>query len=99
MQTFLQFLTEDVVFRFGNSPAVTGKHNVGQAVSALLDSIAKVEHDVRETWSSAGAVFCHGTVTYTRHAGSRISLPFANLFKTHGPAIREYLIFADISEL
>jgi hypothetical protein len=41
----------------------------------------------------------HGEVTYTRHDGSRLSVPFANIFKLDGTRVREYLVFADVSPL
>jgi hypothetical protein len=45
------------------------------------------------------ALVCHGTVTYTRHDSSTLTVPFANIFKVHGELIDEYLIFIDVSQL
>jgi hypothetical protein len=41
----------------------------------------------------------HGQVTYTRHDGSQLSVPFANVLKLDGTRVREYLVFADASTL
>jgi len=41
----------------------------------------------------------HGEVTYTRHDGSRVTLPFANVFRLRDDLISEYLIYADLAPL
>ena len=52
-----------------------------------------------ETWLVPGGAICHGTVHYVRHDKSGLSVPFSNIFKMDGGKVREYLIFADTSEL
>jgi TRAP-type uncharacterized transport system substrate-binding protein len=44
-------------------------------------------------------VICHGTVTYTRHDASTLTVPFANIFRTRDDLIDEYLIYVDASAL
>ncbi|MFO7924130.1 MAG: nuclear transport factor 2 family protein [Bacteroidales bacterium] len=97
--SFSSFLTDDVKFRFGNMPAVEGKDNVVEAVSGFYGSIRSLSHDIDNIWENEGVVVCNGTVTYTRHDSSKLSVPFANIFKMKGDRIKEYLIYADISEL
>jgi len=99
LDTFLSFLSDDVVFRFGNAESVNGRDTVGSAVGGFFDSVKTLTHDVLDTWEIDGAVMCHGSVTYTRHDGSTLTVPFANVFKMDGELIREYLIFVDVSEL
>jgi hypothetical protein len=36
---------------------------------------------------------------YTRHDGSALSVPFADVFKMRGELAREYLIYVDASRL
>jgi hypothetical protein len=38
-------------------------------------------------------------VSYRRHDGSELTVPFANILKGSEEGIREYLIFADTSRL
>jgi hypothetical protein len=38
-------------------------------------------------------------VTYTRHDGSTLRVPFANVFKVDAGLVAEYLIFVDVSRL
>ena len=44
-------------------------------------------------------MICRGEVTYTRLDGSTLSVPFVNVLKLEGSLIRDYLIYADTSEL
>jgi ketosteroid isomerase-like protein len=96
---FAGFLTEDAVFRFGNGEPARGKRAVRDAVAGFFAGVKGLRHTVRESWSHADAVVMHGEVTYTRHDGSRLSVPFANVFKLDGTLVREYLVFADVSQL
>ena len=99
LDTFLSFLSDDVVFRFGNAEPAKGKETAGAVVGGFFDSIKALRHQVLETWEQPGAVICHGVVTYTRHDSSTLTVPFANVFKIDGDLIREYFIFVDVSEL
>lgn len=96
---FATFLSEDTIFRFGNSAPVEGKTNARETVRSFLASIKNIRHDVLETWEQPDAVMCHGVVTYTRHDASTLTAFFANIFKMDGPRIKEYLIFVDASRL
>ena len=50
-ETFLQFLAEDVFFRFGNAEPIHGKNNAGNIVKGFFESIKTLQHDISETWS------------------------------------------------
>ena len=96
---FLAFVSDDVLFRFGNAEPVNGKAVVGNVVRGFFESIKALCHDVLEIWEQQDAVICHGIVTYTRHDSTTLRVPFANIFKLDGDLIREYLIYVDVSEL
>jgi ketosteroid isomerase-like protein len=96
---FSGFLTEDAVFRFGNGEPARGKKAVHDAVAGFFEGVKSLRHTVRESWSHPDAVVMHGDVTYTRHDGSQLSVPFANVLKLDGTLVREYLVFADVSKL
>ncbi|HVO12462.1 MAG TPA: nuclear transport factor 2 family protein [Vicinamibacteria bacterium] len=96
---FASFLTDDAVFRFGNAAPARGKAGVQQAVAGFFTSIAALRHTLGDAWAHPDAVVLHGEVTYTRHDGSQLTVPFANVFKMRGSLIREYLVFADVSAL
>ena len=96
---FMTFLSDDVLFRFGNAEPVNGKVAAAHAVRGFFESINAIQHHLLETWAQQDAVICHGIVTYTRKDSSTLNVPFANIFKLEGNLIREYLIFVDISGL
>jgi uncharacterized protein (TIGR02246 family) len=96
---FAEFLTEDAVFRFGNGSPVRGRDAVREAVAQFFAGVQALKHTVQESWAVPGAAVMHGQVTYTRHDGSRLTVPFANVLKLDGTRVREYLVFADASAL
>jgi ketosteroid isomerase-like protein len=96
---FLTFLTDDVLFRFGNAEPVNGKGALGDALRGFFGSIYALRHDVLETLEQHDAVVCHGEVTYTRKDSSTLTVPFANVFKLEGELIKDYLIYIDASGL
>lgn len=96
---FCTFLTDDCRFRFANLPEVEGKPDIERFVAGFFGSIAGLSHTLIDVWEHPEGVVCHGRVRYTRKNGSELSVPFANLLKTRGDAIHEYLIFADTSRL
>ena len=98
-EAFLAFLADDVLFRFGNADPVKGKAAVGEAVSAFFGSVKGLHHNLVSVWNEEDAVICHGTVTYTRHDATTLSVPFANVLVTSDNMIKEYLIFVDVSGL
>jgi len=99
VNAFLEFLTDDVLFQFGNAEPITGKTDVGEAVGRIFDRIRSLSNRVIEVWKPDDVVICRGVVTYMRHDSSTLSVPFVNILKLDGDLIGEYLSFIDISEL
>lgn len=98
-QTFVSFLTDDAVFVFGNAEPVKGKPTIQSVVAGFFSSIRAIRHDLLETWTLPETVICRGVVTYTRHDGSQLSVPFANVFKLRNDLIQDYLIYVNNSQL
>lgn len=98
-EAFLAFLSDDVLFRFGNADPVSGKAAVGEAVGGFFGSVKGIRHELSTSWEEDGVIICHGTVTYTRHDSTTLSVPFANILGVEGDLINKYLIFADVSGL
>lgn len=96
---FVEFLTPDAQFRFGNSAIVTGAAPIAATVSAFFGAIASSRHQLLQTWNGEGSAGCEGEVTYTRHDGSVVAFPFANVFKLRGEKISAYHIYIDNSSL
>lgn len=96
---FLSYLRPDAEFRFGSAPAVKGTEEIRAAVDGFFSTIAGLSHDVGKSWSDGDTVVCEGEVTYRRHDGSEIILPFANVFDMDGDSIARYKIYMDIGPL
>ncbi len=98
-EQFLSCIAPDAAFRFGSAPAVAGHDAIGAAVGGFFESIASLSHELNQTISSGSALVCEGDVTYTRHDGSEITLPFVNVFELADGLVAEYKIYIDIGPL
>jgi len=98
-ESFLSFIAEDATFRFGSTPPVQGQVAIQAAVENFFASFAALRHDLQRLVADGDAVVCEGEVTYTRHDGNNITLPFANIFEVDGGLISVYRIYIDIAPL
>ncbi len=98
-EAFVAYLTEDAVFCFGSAPAVQGRDAIRAAVDGFFGTIAACSHDVHKTLASGSTLVCEGEVTYRRHDGSEITLPFTDVFEYDGELIAHYKIYIDIGPL
>jgi ketosteroid isomerase-like protein len=96
---FVGFLTDDALFVFGNASPVPGKAAIRDLLVGFFISIRALRHDVTDVWALPGVVVAIGQVTYTRHDGSKLTVPFADVFKLQKGLVREYLIHVDASKL
>ena len=85
--------------RFGSSPPVHGHSGIRQAVESFFATFAALRHDISGLICEGDRVACEGTVTYTRHDGSTITLPFANFFGLRQGLIATYHVYIDIAPL
>ncbi len=97
--SFVASLTDDAVFRFGSAPAVQGREAVAEAVEGFFATIAGLSHRVAKVLWDGATQFCEGEVTYQRHDGSSVTLPFTDVFEYDGELIANYKIYMDIGPL
>ncbi|MEO1202484.1 MAG: nuclear transport factor 2 family protein, partial [Pseudomonadota bacterium] len=81
---FVAYLTEDARFRFGSAPEAQGRAAIAEAVGGFFASIAGLKHHIDLFLVEGETIVCEGSVTYTRHDGSTITLPFADVFDMRG---------------
>jgi ketosteroid isomerase-like protein len=98
-QAFADFLSPDVTFIFANAPALHGREAAHAAVAGFFASLAGLRHELAEHGQCGDSLVMRGQVTYTRHDGSQLSVPFANFFKLRDNLISEYRIYGDFSAL
>ncbi len=96
---FVEALTPDAEFRFGNLPPARGRAAIHAAVAGFFLTIAACRHRCLHTWNGQGTAVCEGEVTYTRHDGTTVTLPFANVVELHGDRITAYRIYIDNTPL
>lgn len=98
-ERFLGFLTDEATFRFGSAPAVHGRDAIRAAVDGFFTTIAGCRHVLEKTIADDDVLICEGEVTYTRHDGTDVSLPFANVFELESGIISAYKIYVDAGSL
>lgn len=96
-ESFLGFIAEDCIFRFGSSPPVTGREGIGASVNDFFSMFAALRHELTRVVADDKSVVCEGEVTYTRHDDSQITLPFCNVFETSAGLISVYRIYIDMA--
>jgi len=96
---FVGFLTPDATFRFGNAPPISGRAEVEKAVAGFYATLKALSHRLLATWEHDDSLVVQGEVTYTRHDGSQVTLPFANIFRLRDGLIHDYMIYADVAPL
>lgn len=100
---FVEFLSADAVLRFGSSPPVSGGDAIFQAVDGFFASIHDLSHEIDFVARLDGRVICEGNVTYVRHDGSSIRMPFANIMEladeSDDSRYRHYKVYADYAPL
>ena len=96
---FVAYLTENAVFRFGSAPPVQGRAAIKAAVEGFFGTIAGCTHAIDRTFADGDALVCEGEVTYRRHDGSEVTLPFTDIFDYESGLIASYRIFIDVAPL
>jgi ketosteroid isomerase-like protein len=96
---FMDLLTPDARFRFGNAPVIIGADAIREVVRGFFKAIASSRHQLFTIWNGPATAVCEGVVVYTRHDGSTLSVPFANVFELEGDRISAYRIYIDNSSL
>jgi ketosteroid isomerase-like protein len=96
---FVSYLTDDAQFRYGSTPPVVGREAIRKHVGQFFGMFKELRHQLLGTWTHPDAVFVQGEVTYVKHDGSALTLPFVNCFKIRGEKIHEYLIYVDPTPL
>jgi limonene-1,2-epoxide hydrolase len=99
IESFLGFLAPTARFRFGSAPAVTGHTAIREAVGGFFASISGCQHRISTVLQQYSTLVCEGEVTYHRHDGTQLTLPFTNVFELDGDQIADYKIYIDIAPL
>ena len=97
--TFVSFLSEDAVFRYGSQDAVEGKDAIREYVAHFFTMVRGLTHTLTDTWEGEGSLAVRGDVTYQKHDGGEVTIPFVDVMRFGDDGIREYLIHIDPAPL
>jgi len=98
-ERFASFIATDGSFVFGNAPAVSGRQAIRDAVAGFFSSVRGLSHQVLGVSEEGARIWARGVVTYERHDGSRLTVPFCNYFEMQGESVKHYQIYVDASAL
>ena len=91
-------LADDVHFRFGSAPPLTGKADCLAASREFSASIAAVRHEITHVWEpEPGTAVAVLDVHYRRHDGGELTLPCCNIFRLRDGLVTDYRIYMDIN--
>ena len=96
---FVSHLADDAVFTMGDAPAISGKDNIHEGVGQFFNSIKGLSHTVDNIVISGNDVVTPGSVTYTRHDDTTLTVSFCNVYKLENDKIKDYNVFIDLSQL
>lgn len=96
---FASFLAEGASFKFANAPAVVGRENIQKDVANFFSSIKGLRHKALKVYEAGDFLICEGEVTYIKHDGAELTIPFADILKIKAGLISDYRIYMDPSPL
>lgn len=99
VEGLLAQLTDDARFTFGNAEPAVGRQAIGTMLRGFFSSIRACRHVVTGAWRDGDTLVCRGSVTYTRHDGRIVTLPFCNVLGMRGHRIADYQVYSDPAPL
>ena len=97
---YLEYLAPDAPLRFGNNPAVVGRHAIKESLQEFYKVFKWVRHDHVQTWSATQGAAVEADVSYERTDGREGHVPAVTIcrFDEHD-LVDDYRIFVDLAPL
>lgn len=96
---FVRWLSDDVVFQYGNWPPVQGRSAAREVVAQFFGTIGGLSHRLVGCWDCGDVTTCRFEVSYTRQDGGQVTVPAATILTYRGDLVSDYRIFVDPSPL
>src|SRR3954468_16979908 len=94
---FVENLTEDVVFRFGNGDPVVGRPAVREAVAGFYTTIAGMTHHLLKTYDVDDTTITQLDVEYERLDGKSVVTPNVAVLVFDGDRVKNWQIYIDLA--
>jgi len=92
---FANYLTEDVVFRFGNAPECIGKVSVEENLTGFFSLIKTMSHKLVGIHQSEDVWAVEGVVNYVDNFGRKFSYQVCSVMRLRENKFCEYRIYVD----
>lgn len=101
VEGFSKLMANKGEVRFGNSESMVGIDAISEGQRGFFSAIKKMEHTLTPDgiWSKSGSFVVEGKVTYTRLDGSKLTLPFTDVFHLENGKIQKLHVYFDIAPL
>jgi ketosteroid isomerase-like protein len=98
IDNFVNFFSDDALYRFGNSPIVFGHEGIKQSSIDFLQKVEGIHHHINDIWKiKENEIVVELEVTYIRYDGKVFTLPCCDIIRFQDNKVQEMLIFMDIS--
>jgi ketosteroid isomerase-like protein len=97
VERFVQHLTDDVTFRFGNAEPIRGKDAVREGVLGFWSTIDGLTHHLIKVIESGDTMVAKIDVEYVRKDGKHVTVPNADILEFDGDLVRDWQIYIDLA--
>jgi ketosteroid isomerase-like protein len=94
---FVQHLTPDVTFRFGNADPQNGRAAVREGVAGFFGTIDGLAHHILQVWEVGDTTIVQIDVEYRRKDGKTVTVPNADVLRYQGDLVRDWQIYIDLA--
>ena len=96
---YVDFLAEDVWFRFANAEPLHGREAVREALYGFFAGMQSLSHDTHHEYRVDDTVILVADVTYTRLDGAQVTVPAVTIYELDGEVATRCQIFVDLAPL
>jgi ketosteroid isomerase-like protein len=94
---FVEHLTPDVTFRFGNADPESGRDAVRAGVAGFFTTIDGMAHHILDVWEVGDTTIVRIDVEYRRKDGKTVTVPNIDVLRYDGDLVRDWQIYIDLA--
>lgn len=97
VDAFVEALSDDVVFTFGNNPPAVGHDQVREGVTGFFSTIAGLTHHIQDIWTVDDVSIAYIDVEYVRQDGGHVTVPNADILRWRDGLVYDWRILIDLA--